>query len=141
MNLITDRTKSDVLLGTEKGRYGITDLNRVEAAVAELYGLAKDEGLDVGEKPVIKTDWALPEVFSHKTWVTHGQMLRYLGNVNRLCRAVELAADLPGSMDQLTWEGANQIEKALELIEKRIPIVRNAFRFSGEFFAGEENNL
>ena len=41
MNLITDRTLEDVLLGTEKGHYGEADLNRVEYAVAELYELAK----------------------------------------------------------------------------------------------------
>ena len=136
---ITDRTKADVLLGTEKGCYGAADLNRVEAAVAELY--ARAEGLDVGEKPVIKTDWALPEVFSHETWVTESQMKRYLGNVKRLCRAVELEKMLPKSMAHLTYQGANQIEKALGLMEKRMPIVLSAFRFSGEFFAGEENGL
>ena len=139
MILITDRTKADVLLGTEKGHYGAADLNRVEAAVAALYVIA--EGLDVDEKPVIKTDWTLSEVFSPQTWVTEGQMKRYLGNVKKLCRAVGLEEMLPKSMANLTYQGANQIEKALNLAEKRIPIVLNAFRFSGEFFAGEENGL
>lgn len=139
MMLITDRTKADVLMGTEKGHYGAGDLNRVEAAVAELYAIAG--GLDVGEEPVIKTDWALPEVFSPQSWVTEGQMMRYLGNLKRLCRAVELEEMLPKSMACLTYQGANQIEKALGLAEKRIPIMLNAFQFSGEFFAGEENGL
>lgn len=139
MNLVTDRTKSDVLLGTDKGRYGIADMNRVESAVAELYALA--EKLNVGEKPVIKTDWAFPEMFSPEAWVTQGQMARYLENVSRLCRAVELTEDLPVSMEQLTWEGANQIEHALLFAYDRIQGILQTFQYSGEFFAGEENGI
>lgn len=139
MNLITDRTKSDVLLGTEKGVYGIADLNRVESAVAELLALAK--ALDVRCNLKVKTDWGLPGEFSAETWPAKGQMERYLSNVNRLCQAMELAADLPSSMDHLTWKGANQIEQALLLTYARIQNILQTFRFSGELFAGEENRI
>lgn len=139
MNLITDRTKADVLLGTEKGRYGIVDLNRVESAVAWLLSLA--EKLDIHEKLDVKTDWSYPGVFSENAWPTVTQMKRYLHNVYQMCRAVEVTAKLPGSMDQLTWEGANQIEKALVAVEERIYNILQAFRYSGEFFAGEENGV
>lgn len=139
MNLVTDRTQSDVFLGTEKGRYGAADLNRVETAVKELFGIAK--ALDVVYEPVVKTDWGFPGGFSYDQWPTKGQMERYLNNVSRLCAAVEIAADLPLSMEHLTWEGANQIEQALLLVYTRIQNILQAFRFSGEFFAGEENRL
>ena len=136
MNLITDRTKADVLLGTEKGNYGAADLNRVETAVQELFALAK--AVDVPYVPEVKTDWTFPELFSAQNWPTQGQMVRYLENVHRLCRAVEIGAALPVSMEGLNWEGANAIEQALLSVYERIQTIKQAFRFSGELFAGEE---
>ena len=105
MNLITDRTYADVLLGTEKGSYGPADLNRVEQAVAELCAIAR--ALDLPGTWKIKTDWANHGEFSLDRWPTRSQMTRYLSNVHSLCVAVELAAELPASMEHLTWEGAN----------------------------------
>ncbi len=139
MKLITDRTAEDVRLGTEKGRYNAADLNRVEAAVGELLSIAK--ALDIPGQWNVKTDWDLPEAFTPYSWVTEEQMTRYLGNVERLCRAVELSAELPQTMTHLTYQGANQIEQALCLVEKRIFHILDTFRYSGEFFAGEENRL
>ena len=49
MNLITDRTLSDVLLGNSKGIYSYTDLNRVEQAVLLLAQMA--EKLDLWFTP------------------------------------------------------------------------------------------
>lgn len=139
MNLITDRTYADVLLGTEKGRYGIADLNRVEQAVAELYAITKV--VDVQHDLQIKTDWEPPGLFSTVQWPTKAQMERYLNNVIRLCESVELAVRLPGSMENLTWDGANQIEAALLAVYDRIQIILQSVRFSGEIFAGEENYI
>ncbi len=139
MELVTDRTKSDVLLGTEKGKYSAADLNRVESAVEELAVLAKKLG--VNKQFEVKTDWGLPGEFLDSQWPTKKQMARYLNNVWRLCNAVDLAANLPGSMERLTWDGANQIEQALLLVCERIQNILKIFRYSGEFFAGEENYL
>ena len=138
MNLITDRTKADVLLGKAKGQYTYEDLNRVESAVADLVALAK--ALDAPSLE-IKTDWGMPGAFSSDSWPTVSQMERYLGNVNRLCTAVEVAAKLPISMEDLNWEGANQLERALLAVETRIYYIIEAFRYSGEIFAGEESGL
>ena len=135
MNLITDRTKADVLLRTQKGCYGPADFNRVEQTVAELY--AAIGALDVP----VKTDWGFPGVFSAAHWPTAAQMQRYLANVSNLCRKAEIDADLPASMENLTWQGANQIEKALEMVYDRIQAIVQAFQYSGEMFAGEENDL
>ena len=102
MNLITDRTMDDVLLGTPKGKYGASDLNRVEMAVAELYEAAKALGI---EPPgAIKTDWAFTSVFSADTWPTRGQMERYLQNIIHLCKAVELAAGLLVNRSFRVWD-------------------------------------
>ena len=139
MQLVTDRTLSDVVQGNAKGQYSAADLNRVEQAVAELADIAKAIGVQHGF--VVKLDWGLPGAFSADQWPTATQMRRYLDNVYRLCQAVELAAELPGSMEKLTWEGANQIEKALELVYTRIQSILQAIRYSGELFAGEENYI
>ncbi len=139
MEFVTDRTKSDVLLGAEKGMYGVADLNRVECAVAELYALAKRLG--ISRQIEVKTDWGFPGEFSAAQWPTKKQMSRYINNVQVLCEAVELAANLPTSMEHLTWNGANQIEKALSLVYERIQRIPKTFRYSGEIFAGEENYL
>ena len=136
MNLITDRTLEDVRLGTSKGQYGPEDLNRVEQAVAELYALAMELG--VTETPTIKTDWMAGGFFTPDTWPTEEQMRRYLDNVSNLCRLVEVAAFLPTTMAKLTWQGANQIEQALESVYTRIQAIIQALKFSGELFAGEE---
>lgn len=109
MNLITDRTKSDVLLGTEKGRYTFSDLNRVESAVAELAPY-------FGLKLETKTDWGTPGVFSESQWPTESQMMRYKMNVAYLCHQLPSFPLLPTSMDNLNWEGANQIERALQMV-------------------------
>ena len=139
MKLITDREKADVLLKTPKGQYGPEDLNRVEGAVAELSVLA--EALDIHFDPEVKTDWGLPGAFSADAWPTQQQMARYLGNVAGLCAAVEVSAGLPGTMENLSFQDANRIEAALEAVYMRIQRVLQIFRYSGTFFAGEENRL
>lgn len=137
MNLITDRTAEDVLLGTPKGKYGADDLNRVERAAAELYGIAK--ALDINPPGSFKTDWDPGALFSSENWPTKSQMQRYLANITHLCAAVELAGGLPTTMENLTWQDANNIESALLAVYPRIENALQIFRFSGELFAGEES--
>lgn len=139
MNLITDRTESDVIMGTAKGQYGAADLNRVEAAVAYLSLTAKS--FVATENLSVKTDWGLPGPFSSSSWPTKSQMNRYLNNVKKLCGTVGISAKLPASMENLTWEGANQIEKALLAVQEYVLKNFGGFRYSGEFFAGEEYGL
>lgn len=134
MNLITDRTKADVLLGTAKGRYGFEDLNRVEKAAEELSGM-----LGVQMHTVFKTNWGTPGVFDSKTWPTLQQMERYLGNVRKLCESVLLDATLPEFMEKLNWKSANQIEEALLTVERYARGMLE--RYSGDVYAGEECGL
>lgn len=136
MQLITDRTEADVLLGTQKGRYGCSDLNRVEGAVAAL--LPRLLPLDIRLLLQTKTDWAFCDAFSAENWPVKSQMRRYLLNVQSLCAALGLQPELPESMEQLSFTGANQIEQALLLAERHIAAVQNTFRYSGDVFAGEE---
>ena len=136
MQLITDRSEADVLLGTEKGYYGSSDLNRVETFVEDL--LRKLPELDVRILLKTKRDWTLTDAFSPDTWPVKSQMARYLENVRALCESLDLYPEIPRSMERLDYVGANQIEQALLLAERRIAAVKNTYRFSGELIAGEE---
>lgn len=140
MNLITDRTRSDVLLNTKKGRYEAADLNRVESAVRCAMFIAKDI-LPADFNLQTKTDWGAPGLFSASSWNVGYQMDRYLSNVKGLCEAVGIQADLPQSMRFLKANGANQIEKALELVRSKIGKSYKAYQYSGEVCAGEEYEL
>lgn len=139
MNLITDRTLEDILKRTEKGRYEYSDLNRVEAAVQYLVLVAQTI---VSVEPLsTKTNWRQPTRFSEDTWVTQDQMDRYLRNVEILCESIGIDADLPDTMEGLTWQGANQIERALQLVQEYVSQNYQGFQYSGDLFAGEENGL
>lgn len=135
MDLITDRTESDVLLRNEKGVYGYADLNRVEAAVAEIAALFS--ALDIDLHLEIKKDWGLPSVFSTAQWPVASQMQRYLGNVSTIKSIFGVTGQLPSSMARLTWSGANNIEKVLEAAMARATGTIEAFHYSGEIYSGE----
>lgn len=96
-----------------KGAYNHTDLNRVESTVVEL---AESMGLTL----TTKTDWGLWDI------PVVADMERYLGNVVAIRDAV-LTQDstlefptLPDSMDCLTYESANNIERVLEIAYRHI---------------------
>lgn len=129
--LITDRTGADVEARNEKGVYRAEDLNRVESAVEEIAaglrglenrlrdyaqaaGVLWSQDFEVEFEPQelnlkVKTDWRMDDL-----WPGKPQMRRYLQNVAALCGILEVDSQaLPGSMELLTWEGANEIERLL----------------------------
>lgn len=136
MDLVTDRAESDALLGNEKGVYGYDDLNRVESAVAEIAAVFPQLGISPGL--VTKTDWGLPGDFNADSWPVSSQMMRYLGNVARIQTIFPLSVRLPSSMNNLDWQGANNIEEVLQTAFERINAMTQSYRYSGEIFAGEE---
>ena len=133
---ITDRTEMDALLGNKKGVYSFEDLNRVETAVKEI--AAEFPSLGTHSDVTTKTDWGLPEDFSISEYPVYSQMNRYLYNVHRIKEVLLIPANLPLSMDGLTWEGANNIEKVLQIAVERIEGIKQAWKYSGEIYAGEE---
>ena len=137
MTLITDRTETDALMGTEKGTYQYTDLNRVEEAVKSIAGQFMTLG--ISEKLETKTDWEPPNNFSVSTWPVHSQMERYLNNIYIIQELFMIPMQLPVSMDKLTWAGANSIEKVLMQAHSRIEGIKQSYRYSGEIYAGEGN--
>ena len=128
MDLVTNRTEGAV--------YGYTDLNRVESAVKVISEQLPFLGIS-GEMTV-KTDWAMPEDYSPEQWPVESQMIRYLKNVEIIKSLFPNYVRLPYSMDRLTWSGANNIEKVLQIAFDRITGIRQTYKYSGEIFAGEE---
>lgn len=139
MIFCTDRTYEDVLEKNTKGLYGYGDLNRVEGHVSSICSLAKS--LDITLQLTVKTDWGLPGDFSGGSWPVKAQMQRYLSNIRAICDALELQEELPESMENLDYIGANKLENALKMAYYKIKRVTDAFTFSGEVFAGEENGI
>lgn len=94
------------------GAYNAADINRVETAVAEiapLFGLALTTSTD-------RTYWTIPNKYADGFYTP-----LYLSNVVAI-RDAALALDetlvfpvLPDSLDNLTWDLANNIEKTLYL--------------------------
>lgn len=136
MDLITNRTESDVLLGNEKGLYSYTDLNRVETAVEEIAAMITALGFALVLDT--KTDWTLPGDFSVSGWPVASQMTRYLGNVTAIKNMLSIPIGLPETMGDLNWQSANNIEKVLQNAYARIEGIKKTYRYSGEFYAGED---
>lgn len=93
-----------------KGAYNYTDLNRVETAVSEL---ASELGLSL----TTKTNWTLWDI------PVQSEMERYLGNIAAIrdaCPGEVEFPNLPDSMNNLSFEGANSIEKVLLLVYEEL---------------------
>lgn len=141
IDLVIDRTETDVLLGNSKGIYQAEDLNRVGQAVEELAALLPQLDLQTAVAP--KTDWAPPEAYDPDKWIRTANMAVYLANVTTLLSTMGILApaDFPVDMNFLTYRGANAIEKALLQVHDRICSIQNAYQYSGAAYAGEETGL
>lgn len=148
---------------SNKGAYNATDLNRVEQATSdlreEINGIqeritAYRTEAFVANDPIFsvpfskigdittKTDWGKEDIPNDES------LERYLANVDTVTDPISIAKDLPESMENLGFEEANEIEKALLLeykaalaleAEKKTLIdnTAKAFIYSGEVYAGE----
>lgn len=90
-----------------KGAYNYSDLNRVERAVDEI-----SERMGLGL--TTKTDWSMWDI------PTASDMTRYINNVRRIATAIGSTIVLPDSMNKLSYETANDIEKILLIAYEKI---------------------
>lgn len=153
LNLITDRTQYDVdraeyimdkartggyenLIPQEKREwldgfkacYDYQSYNRLEQAVLSLEDKLKAQGYQISL--VTKIDW------NELDMPTEANLNRILSNVNQLKDVVSIIKDLPTSMNNITYEGANEIEKTLMDIEMYIEWMLFSFRKCGTFKSG-----
>ncbi len=136
-NLIYDRAERDIAHDTAKGQYNWADLNRVEAATEEIAGLLLSLGYSSGIE-LVKKNWGRTD------FPTAAQMVRYLGNVRKVVNAyyrMPGAPELPLSMRQLSWQGANAIEQLLHDAELLLAYMQTVLRYSGNFAAGSMETL
>ena len=140
LHLITDRMKSDVLNGTDKGSYKASDLNRVGAAMNYVADRLRDVGYDPHINP--KTDWKDGE------WVTQAAQAVYLGDLAELRKQFTLYETTPevpprilataiNSNDGLTYTWANDIEQILMDIDTLLTNIAAGWLYSGDIYSGE----
>lgn len=132
LDLITDRTAEDVQLGTKKGTYGATDLNRVGEAIIHVADRLKAAGNDIEVSP--KTDWTREDI------PTPDQMVYYLEQIQKVRDVLavhQTAPTVPADMVNLTHTEANDIEKILVDVDQLITNMMAAYYYSGELYGGE----
>ena len=123
--MITDRLPG--------AKYGYSDLNRVEAKIAELQNrLNADFGFAISLDT--KTDWARTDI------PQRAQMERYRQNVAAIRAVIAVYASTPQTPDSmrfLTAQKANDIERILQDIEQLLDNTEAAWFYSGEIYGGE----
>lgn len=132
IRMVTDRTQADVDALNDRGTYNASDLNRVNTAMAYLNGWLSDAGYVTGYAGQ-GIAWAIDDI------PLQAQMADYLSNVGAIGGTFPLAnaPAIPVSMELLTHEGANHIERVLVLTDQiRARLKRSPF-VSGEIFCGE----
>ena len=106
-----------------RGAYNYTDWNRVESAVAELAAV-------LGVYANTVTTW------SARSLPTVADTVRHLDNIRRLrsiCQGLTNTPATPESMQRMTYQTANDIEKILSDLETVI----NSWTRCGDVFCGE----
>ena len=130
--LIFDRTQNDVANGTKKGHYNSEDLNRVGSAMVYLRDRLNDNGYNIDIEP--ETAWTVSDI------PTQSDMVYYLGCLGTLKAVLPLppgTPDAPETMENLTYTGANNIEKILEAVDDVLIKSITFLWYSGELYAGE----
>lgn len=153
MELITDRDESDLYRLKElsekglyemtaaelgewleglKGSYNARDLNRVEMAVEYVSDKLASAGIHLGLS--VRKSWAVEDMPSES------DLQRYLGNVQKIRDSITVTEDTPElttSMNNLTYEEANDIEKVLMMVNILLEDTMKAWYYSSEIYAGE----
>lgn len=152
--MITDRTRQDVArwqmlhdkgfaamtaeeqaewLGEMKGRYTHTDMNRVEAAVADLSARFVEEGYLLSPLST-KTNW------NRWSCPTRDDMIRYLENVATLRSLITVYPSTPQAPTinrKLNYAMANDIEQILVDLDDVMTKLPQSRFYCGDIFAGE----
>lgn len=136
-SLIYDRTQSDVDYALNnpdsssllKGAYNYNDLNRIETWCEYLAQQLNSYNYYVDI--TVKTNWTMEE------FPTKVQMKRIRDNVQKLKNAFMSYTSVPASLEKMTYQKANDLEKVLYELDTLINNMIASFYYSGEVFAGE----
>ena len=124
---LTD-AENEKLLNGLRGCYNISDINRVVSAIKHISNLLE---IDIAELQSVENQ----DFFSNSDWQ------KYLNIIRILRQYVTLPSNTPQAPISLfvsnAHERANDIEKILVQLEQYIPLMINAYYYSGEIYAGE----
>lgn len=118
--LIIDRTQQDVVNKTAIAYYNASDLNRVQAAMEYLVKELAFEGYSVPGF-LIQKQWNFSDIPSEE------EMNIYLQNVRLVRDSISVNSSIPYTISFLGYTGANNIEKALVEVEKRLLSLKKVF--------------
>ena len=135
--LIYDRTQADVEYALShqdselflKGAYNYIDLNRVEQWCGYIANQLNTYNYFVSI--TTKTNWTMSD------FPTKAEMERLRRNVQALKDAYMSFTSVPDSLEKMTYQKANAIEKVLSELNTLIDNMIASFYYSGEIFAGE----
>lgn len=160
MEFVTDRQYSDIGQNP-KGSYNITDIQRVTNnafeikplianAIDEITAYREQKGVANGTPYNIplNADFELVSMpnYDYNSIPTAEELTNYLENVEKIANAVELSHNLPNTMENLSIDGANTIEKTLENGYNKInnvktelfsKIDRTVWGYCGDYYGGD----
>lgn len=124
--LITDRTAQDVAMGTQKGVYNVSDIQRINSYIEYLS--------DVLGLNLTVTDVSLGQA------LTRAQMNAILNNISAIRAVWYVASDTPQTPIAVNWDyvKANNIEKILKALDEFYQSVQIDKLYSGTFCAGNQ---
>lgn len=124
--LIIDRTEQDVVTGTEKGVYNVSDIQRINSYIEYLSG-------------VLGLNLTVTDVFLGQA-LTRAQIDDIISNVNSIRAAWYVASDTPQTPIAVNWDyvKANNIEKILKALDEFYQSVQIDKLYSGTFRAGHQ---
>lgn len=133
----TEEQRAEYLRARHRGAYNYTDMNRVTTAAEYLDRHFSKAGYLSGFTSVAPPHggkWQAEDI------PTASQANRYLENVRGISGLFDPTPntpDLPPDMENLTYGTANDIEKALVLIDAVIPLMKKSLFYSNEIYSGE----
>lgn len=136
-SLIYDRTQADVTYAQNnqssndflKGAYNYTDLNRIEEWCEYIVTQLRNDGYSISL--TTKTDWTMSD------FPTQAQMERIRSNVATLKNLYNTLPNVPTTLNKMTWQKANDIEKILDNTCNSMVGMQNWYVYSGVSHAGQ----
>lgn len=127
-SLIYDRTSADVASGVRKGGYDYTDMLRVQAAVQDIQRTLEQYGYQIR--------LALMPSWTEDSRPYPAEFDDYIANVRTLRDTLGLTNQLPSTMRNLTFSGANALEQCLADLEDMLRRIRLTWSRAGQIYAG-----
>lgn len=131
LTALSAEEKAEYLAGM-KGAYNYTDFNRLGEAIAYLVERMKE--MDIHDSSIIpKVDWAMGDT------PTQSQVSNLLSCLTKLRAKLSLPDDapsVPNTLDNLTYQTANDMELLLWMIDRKITQATCVFAYAGEAVCG-----